>query len=66
MGNTISIDDNIIVIDPGNYILIITDLDNGCTASTTEFIDQDIAEPSVDAGEIQNFDMFRNIGDAFG
>ena len=52
-GNFISNDENIDVIDPGNYVLIITDLDNGCTASATEFIDQDILPPTANAGEPQ-------------
>ncbi len=61
IGNTISIDDNISVIDPGNYILIITDIDNGCTASATEFIDQDINPPLADAGESQTLTCVETI-----
>ncbi len=60
-GNTISINDNINVVDPGNYILIITDLDNGCTASATEFIDQDIMPPTAEAGEAQTLTCIETI-----
>jgi gliding motility-associated-like protein len=38
------------VTTPDTYILVITDIQNGCTAETSLFIDQDITPPSADAG----------------
>ena len=45
--------DNFSSSTPGVYTLIVTDTDNGCTASTTLEILQDIAAPSADAGPLQ-------------
>ncbi len=36
---------NINVTTPGDYVLVVTDLDNGCTASTMVQVDQNIQEP---------------------
>ncbi|MEZ4920886.1 MAG: hypothetical protein R2792_17425 [Saprospiraceae bacterium] len=39
------------VIDqPGNYTILVTDIDNGCTSTDDVLIDQDIAQPTADAG----------------
>ncbi len=38
------------VADPDDYILVITDTDNGCTAETSFMLDQDIATPTSNAG----------------
>lgn len=38
------------VDQPGTYTLLITDTDNGCTATDNVVIDQDIAAPAADAG----------------
>ncbi|MEM8909753.1 MAG: hypothetical protein AAGD05_18030, partial [Bacteroidota bacterium] len=35
--------------DPGTYTLVVTDTDNGCTASTTILVEQDDALPTPDA-----------------
>jgi gliding motility-associated-like protein len=44
---------NPVVDEPGNYILIIINDQNGCTNSTTVDVTQNIDEPTVDAGPIQ-------------
>jgi large repetitive protein len=49
-GASVSQNDIFDVMTPDTYTLVITDIQNGCTAETTLFIDQDIAPPTADAG----------------
>jgi gliding motility-associated-like protein len=35
-------------INPGSYTLVVNDLENGCTSSTTTIVDQDIETPAID------------------
>ncbi|MFT5166155.1 MAG: gliding motility-associated-like protein [Saprospiraceae bacterium] len=49
-GNPISIQNNIDVNVPGIYTLIITDDDNGCSATMLVQVNQDITTPVADAG----------------
>ncbi len=46
-GNSISINEDIIVSEPGIYTLIITDIANGCTDETHVEVLQDIQEPTA-------------------
>ena len=41
---------NALVNAPGNYVLLITNTANGCTASTAVLVPQNIAPPPADAG----------------
>ena len=52
-GNTISIDENTTVGAPGDYTLIVTDTDNGCSIATTVTVNQDVTPPLADAGQNQ-------------
>lgn len=52
-GNLLSTTNNYTSSLPGSYLLIVTDLDNGCTGSITEFVGQDISNPMADAGPNQ-------------
>ncbi len=52
-GATLSYNESISVSIPGFYVLIVTDPANGCTASVTEFIDENITPPVADAGSTQ-------------
>ncbi len=49
-GQTISNDISFDVNTPDTYTLVITDADNGCSATTDVVLGQDIAEPMADAG----------------
>lgn len=43
-------DQTIDVNEPGTYTLVVTDTNNGCSASFSVEVDQDITEPVADAG----------------
>ncbi len=53
VGNIISILENVPISSPGDYTLIVTDTDNGCSISTTVEVQQDIESPIADAGQNQ-------------
>ncbi|MEM8906803.1 MAG: hypothetical protein AAGD05_03060, partial [Bacteroidota bacterium] len=48
--NPISSDDRVEVGTPGTYTLVVTDVDNGCSATSTVEVIQDIISPTADAG----------------
>ncbi len=50
-GNSIGTNPTLNVMAPDIYTLVITDLDNGCTAEVAVAVDQDIAQPTSDAGQ---------------
>ena len=49
-GTTIGMTSSVNVAQSGMYTLIITDTDNGCTSSSTAFVDQNIENPVANAG----------------
>lgn len=57
LGTTTTID----VSTPGEYTLEITNTDNGCTATNSILISQDITAPVADAGEDQILDCVSNM-----
>ncbi len=50
-GESVGSNPTLNVTDPDTYTLVITDLDNGCTAEVSVIVDQDIAQPTSDAGQ---------------
>ena len=50
IGNSISINDQIIVSTPGFYTLIVTDVESGCTHFTEIEVIEDIENPIADSG----------------
>jgi large repetitive protein len=48
-GDSLSVETQIDVSEPGTYTLVVFDIDNGCSAETTVQVDQNIDEPTPDA-----------------
>lgn len=49
-GNNVGTVESIDITEPDTYTLVITDTQNGCTSEATITVDQDIAQPTSDAG----------------
>lgn len=47
LGNTLGLQTNININKPGEYTIVVTDLDNGCLSSDVVEITQDVALPTV-------------------
>ncbi len=50
-GNSIGVGDNLDVILPDNYSVVVTDTESGCTASLDVDVDQNINTPESNAGQ---------------
>lgn len=48
-------------IEPGNYILVVTDLDNGCTASATATVTEDITAPLISLPQTDSLHCNRTV-----
>ncbi|MEM6965352.1 MAG: gliding motility-associated C-terminal domain-containing protein [Bacteroidota bacterium] len=52
---------NPIVSIAGNYQLLVTDTDNGCTAVADVFVEEDFVEPTVNAGNQQTLSCTQTV-----
>ena len=49
--NSMGTDTTLNIDIPGDYTLVVTDQNNGCTESSIVLVNEDIASPSADAGK---------------